>query len=135
MKLWNDRKINRLLKEGQNIQKKLLSSKSCSPEDSARIFSGLMFKGKINAALKFLSEESDHGILPTNDEVLDELKRKHPEPASIPDNVLLERPIDQFPESYFDSLDETVIKNAARLKPKELLVCLIWTQSNTGTFL
>ena len=56
-----------------------------------------MFKGKINAALKFLSEESDHGILPTNDEVLDELKREHPEPASIPDNVLLEGPIDQFP--------------------------------------
>ena len=115
MKLWNDAKINKLLKEGQNIQKKLLSSKSRSSEDNARIFSGLMFKGKINAALKFLSEESDHGMLLTNDEVLDELKRKHPEPASIPDNVLLEGPIDQFPESYFDSLDETVIKNAARL--------------------
>ena len=51
MKLWNDGKINKLLKEGQNIQKKLLSSKSRSPEDNARIFSGLMFKGKINAAL------------------------------------------------------------------------------------
>ena len=115
MELWNDGKINKLLKEGQNIQKKLLSSKSRSPEDNARIFSELMFKGKINAALKFLSEESDHGILLTNDEELDELKRKHPEPASITDNVLLEGPIDQFPESYFDSLDETVIKNAAKL--------------------
>ena len=95
-----------------------------------------MFKGKINAALKFLSEESDHGILPTNDEVLDEPKRKHPEPASIPDNVPLEGPIDQFPESYFGSfMDETVIKNAARLTKGAAGLSHIWTLSNTGTFL
>ena len=42
-----------------------------------------MFKGKINAALRYSKENNDHGILPSTPETIKELKKKHPEPAKI----------------------------------------------------
>ena len=37
-----------------------------------------MLQGKVNAALKFLADSSDQGVLPVSDEVLNDLKMKHP---------------------------------------------------------
>ena len=42
-----------------------------------------MFQGKVNAALKFLSEENDHGVLELSSEVIATLKEKHPKPTKI----------------------------------------------------
>ena len=74
-----------------------------------------MFQGKINAALKFLSNESDNGVLPTSDDVVNELITKYPSAASIQPETLINGPIDNTLESYFDSIDEDKIRIAAKL--------------------
>ena len=44
-----------------------------------------------------------------------ELKAKHPPPSPVNEEVLLQGPIDKVSPRYFDGIDETMIKNAARL--------------------
>ena len=54
IEMWNDGKFLELWKDGLVIQKKLTSKPQRAPEDITRIFSRLMFEGKVGAALKFL---------------------------------------------------------------------------------
>ena len=74
-----------------------------------------MFEGKVNAAIKFLSGEENRGVLNADEEVIKALKEKHPPQAPIQCNVLLQGPIDYVSPSYFDEINESMIKNAARL--------------------
>ena len=73
-----------------------------------------MFQGKLNAAVKFLSSENNQGVLKLDDEVIKDLKIKHPEPALIKEGSLLYGPKETVLPSYFDSLDEGLIRNAVR---------------------
>ena len=93
----------------------LYVSKLRNAEDSARIFAKLIFQGKINAALKFLSSDYDNGVHEINDEILIELQNKYPEPSKITENTLLFGPVQTVLPSYFDCIDETMVKNATRL--------------------
>ena len=115
MLLWKEGKVDDLMRENRCIQRKLQQTRKHNSEDTARIFAKLMFQGKVNAALKFLSEENDHGIHELNNEVIETLKEKHPKPAKIHEDILLQGPIDIVTPAYFDSIDESMIKNAARL--------------------
>ena len=54
------------------------------------------------------------GVLPANDEIIQELKVKHPHPASIQNETLLNGPINKVENSYFDNINEEMIKLAAR---------------------
>ena len=40
-----------------------------------------MFEGKINAALRYLTENNDHGILPSTLELIRKLNKKNPDPV------------------------------------------------------
>ena len=115
LQLWNEGRLGQLLQEGRTIQKRLKTSKGRNAEDSARIFAKLIFQGKINAALKFLSSDYDNGAHEINDEILIELQNKHPEPSKITENTLLFGPVQTVLPSYFDCIDETMVKNATRL--------------------
>ena len=115
MLLWEEGKVDDLMRENRCIQRKLQQTRKRNSEDTARIFAKLMFQGKVNAALKFLSEENDHGIHELNNEVIETLKDKHPKLAKIHEDILLQGPIDIVTPAYFDSIDESMIKNAARL--------------------
>ena len=86
--------------------------KALSIEDTSRIFAKLIMEGKVSAALKFLDSESS-GVLTCSDEVLKELKSKHPDEASIQENSLLNGPILSIPDCFFDSIDEQSVMNAA----------------------
>ena len=88
------------------------SKKARSIEDTSRIFAKLIMEGKVSAALKFLDSESS-GVLTCSDEVLKELKSKHPDEASIQENSLLNGPILSIPDCFFDSIDEQSVINAA----------------------
>ena len=115
LKMWQEGKLSELLCDARLIQKRLTTGKKRQPEDTARVFPRLMFQGKINAALKFLSEESEKGVHELNDDVLRKLCKQHPEASPIKDNTLLFGPIEEISSSYFDSIDEGMIANAARL--------------------
>ena len=90
--------------------------KQKNSEDIANVFARLMLQGKANAALKFLTDKSDQGLLPVNDDILRELRLKHPQPAPIQPNILLNGPLEQVPTNYFDSIDEVTIHRAAKLR-------------------
>ena len=47
-----------------------------------------MQKGNVNGALKLLTDNMDHGILPLNNDTISKLKIKHPQ-ASAPDTIIL----------------------------------------------
>ena len=74
-----------------------------------------MFQGKVNAALKLLSEDWENGILPADESTLKQLKQKHPKPSEIQNNSLFNGPLEQVHKNYFDSIDEAMIEKSARL--------------------
>ena len=111
--LWKTGNINILVRECRHIQKKLSKSKRKTSEDAARIFSKLIFEGKISAALKLLSDNAT-GVLELSAETMNELYEKHPGPCPIEEGSLLYGPIDQPLPSVFDSVDEQSILKAAK---------------------
>eukprot|EP00794_Sanderia_malayensis_P020911 gene20911-22964_t len=79
LELWKHGDIQLLLKEAKLIQRKIISlKKSRSMEDVSRIFSKLLMEGIISSALIFLDSDTSSGVLPSSEEVLNELQQKHP---------------------------------------------------------
>ena len=115
LNLWQDGNITAILKENRIIQKKLPTDAKRTSEDSARSFSRLMWKGKVNAALKMLTKDHENGVLKVDNDVYEELQEKHPPPAGIKEGSLLYGPIDYVPPTMFDVIDESMIATAARL--------------------
>ena len=111
LQLWKMGNFEDLLHEGQEIQKKLLDSKHVPNRDKAKIFSNLMLQGKVNAALKMLLEE-EIGVHEVNEQVVQELKAKHPLPGKIPAETLYEGPVNKVLPSYFDETDESMVFKA-----------------------
>ena len=112
--MWTNGEIDALMKEIRFIQKKfVLSSKPREMEEVSRIFAKLVLQGKLTAALKFLSKETNSGVLKLSDEVLEDLTQKHPAPAPILENSLLHGPVNQVPPAIFDIMDEQLILKAA----------------------
>ena len=40
-------------------------------------------RGQVNSALRYLSDDQGGGILPLSDDVMEQLKEKHPEPLGV----------------------------------------------------
>ena len=100
--LWNNCNIAELHRQGQTIQRKLTSSKRTDNNDIAKVFARLILQGNVNAAMRHLTDNSDQGLLPVTDVVINELKKKHPDPAPIQSDILLHGPLEQVPSNYFD---------------------------------
>ena len=85
-----NRDLDTLMKEITHIQKNFVSSKKPRrTEDVSRIFAKLIMEGKISAALKFLETKTSKGILSLTDDILEELKEKHPHAATLQEHSLL----------------------------------------------
>ena len=83
-------------------------------ENLSKRFSKLMMEGNISAALKLLDSANSAGVLSLTDEVMEELLKKHPEPAPITGEPLLHGPLRPVPECFYDSIDEQTILKAAK---------------------
>ena len=72
-----------------------------------------MQKGNVNGALKLLTDNMDHGILPVNDDTISKLKMKHPQ-VSAPDPIILlpDEAQNIHPIRYEDITAEKVRKTA-----------------------
>ena len=86
--LWWEGELRLLLREFSMMQESFKSTVKSQPNDEiSRILTKLTAEGKKNAALKFQGIESAKGVLPltSTDEVLSELKSKHPtaEPVAV----------------------------------------------------
>ena len=57
------------------------------------------------------------GLLKLTDDVMDELRKKHPEPATTTFSPLLSGPTHPVPSYFFDCIDEqTILKSAKETK-------------------
>ena len=86
MELCQSGDLLELLQESLTIQRNLKSVKGSKTvaQISKKFVEEKMQKGNVNGALKLLTDNMDHGILPLNDGSISKLKMKHPQ-ASAPD--------------------------------------------------
>ena len=121
LKLWEKGDINSLVIEGRTIQRqrerRATPTNEAKPEGQmARTFAKLMMEGKVKAALRLLAQDSNGGVLPMNNEVIEALKKKHParNPA-VPSAVTMPISSSQDPSHFilFDQLDGQLIRETA----------------------
>ena len=89
---WKDDRIDELIQESRSYQRRLSSNERSNKEDKAETFAKLVFQGKINAAMKLLTD-IDVGVHKVDDTILNELQQKHPQPAPLTSDVLLNGPV------------------------------------------
>ena len=119
--------IDDLLWEGRTLQNHLHSFKSRSSEDQSsytvRVFTKLVFEGKIHSALRFLSDNHGAGVLNISDPacteytrtMLDVLRDKHPAASELHADALVtttEKPPFTHPV-LFECLTGSSIHSAA----------------------
>ena len=77
-------------------------------------FAKLVLEGQINSALRFLGETSTGGVLELTDDVMAQLKEKHPNPQPTTLGSLLFGPInDDIPESVYSEINGEMVREAA----------------------
>jgi len=110
---WRKGQVEELLKEAKTIQRQFkASNKPRRQEDLAKTFAKLVMEGKVSSAMKLLDKANNAGLLYLNDEVITELKDKHPEPEPATDHNLLQGPTNEVP-SFFNPIDEQTVMKAA----------------------
>ena len=106
---WEQRDFDELLRECRTIQTTLTPTRKVSNEQLSKTFASLIFRGKVNAALRLLDDQSSGGVLPLNDEVYQDLRRKHPTAKKADCSVMLQGEIpfvDPAMFANFESSDE-----------------------------
>ena len=97
LRAWQEADIEGLLREGRAIQNHLRTGPRVNREDAvARIFARLVMEGKINAAMRYLSDNQDVGLLSLDEmtgsgeeTVRDALRAKHPAPREVRPEALI----------------------------------------------
>ena len=81
--LWINNKLEELVEEARTIQKRLprQNQNRTGNVDKARKFANKMTQGKVSPALRILDDKQTGGVLPLNEETINLLKEKHPEPS------------------------------------------------------
>ena len=111
--LWKEGKIDKLMREGRAIQKSLGNSRRASPPNTAKVFVNLVMNGQINSALRYLSDNQGGGVLPLDDEVMRQLKEKHPNPQEACLGSLLFGPMEDIPDLIYQQVNGEMARNAA----------------------
>ena len=78
LQLWEQGDFDELLRECRTIQSMLTATRKVSNEQLSKTFASLIFRGKVNATLCLLDDQLSAGVLPLDDEVYQDLRRKHP---------------------------------------------------------
>ena len=70
-------------------------------------------QGQISSALRYLSDDNRGGVLPLSEDVMTQLKEKHPMAQGTQLGSLLFGPIDDVPDVIFQQIDGDMIRDAA----------------------
>ena len=117
LKLWRSGNLDELIREVRHIQSGFDTTTSRSKNQTNNLskkFSKFMSEGNISAALKLLDKTNSTGLLPLTEEVMKELRSKHPNPVPPTSDSLLCGPIQNIPDCFFDGIDEQAILKAAK---------------------
>ena len=122
LRAWQEGDIDGLMRECRTIQLHLPKRRyeDGEPGQDSRIFSRLVFEGKIKSALRFLSDNHKGGVLGLDDiiddhTVLEILHSKHPEARQMQDEALVTT-LEDPPEIHhvlFERLTGASIRTAA----------------------
>ena len=139
--------IDKLLREGRIIQTRIGKGKKSEPQNRAKIFAKLVMEGQINSAMRFVSDDVCRGVLPLTDDVMLQLRQKHPEAQDVKIGTLLHGPLQEIPESLYIGINGEMIREAT-LKTKgsggpsgvdanrfkRILACKSFKQSSTALY-
>ena len=70
-------------------------------------------RGQIHSALRYISDDNGGGILPLSDDVMRQLKEKHPDAQEARLGSLLFGPIEDIPDTIFQEIDAEMVRDAA----------------------
>lgn len=111
--LWKKGEVDIILREGRMIQKRLGNSRRATdPPNRVKIFANLVMMGQVNSALRYLSDDQGGGILPRSDDVMEQLKEKHPEPQGLQLGSLLFGPIEDVPDTLYHEINGGMVRDA-----------------------
>ena len=114
LELWGEGKFDELLWEALTIQRGLKTIlNSCDIASISKRFANLMQRGNVNGALNLITNNMAGGILPLTDDVIKALIEKHPDPAAITDQSILEGPILNIHPSAYAEIDSSLILKMA----------------------
>ena len=115
MVLWKEGEIDKLLREERMIQKRLSNSRMVDPPNAARVFANLIMSRQINSALRYLSENNGGGVLALSDDVMAQLREKHPSPQEARLGSLLFGPVEDVPvpDSIYQQINGEMVREAA----------------------
>ena len=105
--LWKKGEVDAILREGRMIQRRLGNSRRATdPPNREKIFANLVMTGQVNSALRYLSHDQGGGILPLSDDVMEQLKEKHPEPQGVQLGSLV-------PDTLYYEINGDMVRGAA----------------------
>ena len=113
LELWKEGNLSAIVHEGKEIQKRLVSSKNNSADNTDKIFVRLMLQGKVSAALRWIGS-SKTSVRTTDDETVSILKALHPDAADTSNVAMLRGPVDKVEHVIFDSIDADMIQSVIK---------------------
>ena len=118
LKLWEENKIEELLHEARSLQSRLSKGHTkMTDEEVTKRFTNFMLTGNVKQAVRLLEKDASNGVLPLNEETLNELRSKHPMGQPILEEMVLEGPINKVSNVIFDEItSETIMKAAIKTK-------------------
>ena len=113
LELWKHGDIASLLKEAVTIQDRLsgVSGSRVFDETTSRRFAEMVFSGNGRGAMAILSSCAKGGVLPLTDDVVSDLKKKHPKAEEADVRALIQTPLpDVDLKAIFEAIDGEKIK-------------------------
>ena len=113
--MWKSGNLSDLLNEGRAIQKRLCSNKKHNPPSKQDRFIKLMEEGRVSAALRCVGSQESN-LLQVNEQVVSDLKSKHPEPEEAQLGSVIQGPLPRklVEEVTFEGINEHSIYSAAK---------------------
>ena len=111
--MWQTGDILGLLREARLIQKSLQKQPLRRDPDLVRCFTNLMLHGKVNAALRLITEQTRGGVLPLSQEVKMTLSQKHPSAEPVDPGALLSGCEPEFHPIRFAGITADTIRFSA----------------------
>ena len=111
--MWKKGQIDRLMREGHFIQARLPKTASRKPQDEARIFANLIMEGQIKSAMRFLDKDGTREVLSLTEEIMNQLRQKHPEAQEATLRSLFFGPIEEIPDTIFCKINGEMVREAA----------------------
>ena len=108
LKLWEEGKFNEILRECMEIQKRLQVDQQKSRFNLNKTFTRLMLSGNVSQAAKLINRRKG-GVLKIDEEVKEQLIKKHPKASAAKRGTLLFGYEEKVEHVIFESIDADLV--------------------------